>query len=415
MALAGKPNHLPPLPRSLAVQEPLTFKCDYGAMNNIKCLEKDAARATIQPMKKMRHAKLFALKLSLLMFAMYPGFGNAEQISNRVLEVTYLPSNPVVNRGDSKEHVDKLLGASKGWKADNEETAYYERGYVVFRDGKAAKWSILNDAELLNKKEREQQDDNHLRFRMTQDDIPRSSPAEIAYRRQLEQKQQEDRRQEAEIERENYKKNQSWQPHGQQSAQEARGMANYRNAGLSRAQYEEDAAFVRNLVRESKIPVRRDAYDISASQPEVQSYANSVIPMPQVEIGQQSYVTVEPTAPNVGVSMVPSSHGGMVIGGPMGGSILPGSQGGMVIGGPMGGTILPGSHGGMVIGGPMGGSILPDSQGGMVIGGSMGGSILPGSKGGMVIGGPMGGTILPGSKGGMVIGGPLNGSLMPGQ
>ena len=73
--------------------------------------------------------------------------------------MTYLPSNPVVNRGDSKEHVDKLLRASKGWKADNEETAYYEREYVVFRVGKAAKWSILNDEELATKKGREQQDE----------------------------------------------------------------------------------------------------------------------------------------------------------------------------------------------------------------------------------------------------------------
>ena len=41
------------------------------------------------------------------------------------------------------------------------------------------------------------------------------------------------------------------------------------------------------------------------------------------------------------------------------------------------GSILPSSRGGMVIGGPMNGSILPGREGGMVIGGSMDGSILP--------------------------------------
>lgn len=153
-------------------------------------------------MTKTRYAKLFALSLSLLMFAMCPGFGHAEQISNSVVEVTYLPNNPVVNRGDSKEHVDKLLGASKGWKADNEETAYYERGYVLFRDGKAVKFSILSDTELLKKKEREQKGDTVYTIRsapirvLTPEEQERNRKQE-AERRQADldrQKQDETRR-----------------------------------------------------------------------------------------------------------------------------------------------------------------------------------------------------------------------------
>jgi hypothetical protein len=95
---------------------------------------------------------------AVILLVMIVSFSQAEQISNSFVEVTYLPNNPEVKRGDSKEQVDQLLGTSKGWKADNEETAYYERGFVQFRDGKAVKWSILSDTELLRKKEREQSD-----------------------------------------------------------------------------------------------------------------------------------------------------------------------------------------------------------------------------------------------------------------
>lgn len=113
-----------------------------------------------------------------------------------------LPSNPVVKRGDSKEEVARLLGPSKGWTDGDEETAYYERGYVLFRDGKAIRWSILNDEELRAKK------------RLMEGDVTSSVPSvparvlskeEQEILRKMEEerrKEQEERRKEEETEAE---------------------------------------------------------------------------------------------------------------------------------------------------------------------------------------------------------------------
>ena len=322
-------------------------------------------------------------------------------------------TNPVVRRGDSKAHVDKLLGASKGWQVGNEETAYYERGYVVFRDGKAVKYAILSDDELLAKKQREARNGEfNYDFEMHKS-IPRSSRGELAAREQLAQKQQYERQQEQEREMAYYQQRQSHQQRGQQSADDARGIAIYQQQGLDRQQYEEDAAFVRNLLSESKIPANRNTLNNSASQVEYPSLINEGNTIPRVAIN--NYVTAAPYTHELNGALLPGSQGGSVVGRSLNGTLLPGSQGGMVIGGPLNGTLMPSSRGGTVVGGPLNGTLLPGSQGGMVIGGPLNGTVMPSSQGGTVVGGPLNGSLLPGNHGGMVIGGPLNGTLLPGS
>jgi len=220
-------------------------------------------------MKETMHMKLVVYFMILITFIC---FSRAEEVSNSVIAATSQPSNPIVHRGDSKEEVDKLLGASKGWKAENEETAYYDRGYVTFRDGKAWKWSILSDAELEARKRGTTQ--------VYVFSVPPLSPQERAAQERLTKQRADEQRLREEMEMAINKESQSWQSQGVQSEEEARGMATYRKAGLSREQYEEDASFVRNLLRESKVPARRDAYNDSTSQPVVRYYANGDTPKP---------------------------------------------------------------------------------------------------------------------------------------